>query len=215
MFSMKGVDISHWNGDIDFNELKKVCDFVIIKIGGSDGLLGVRYKDIRFDDYYKKAKAVGLHIGCYFFCGKNNTSTDAINDAKYWLNLMRGYTFDMPIYADYEVNSAKTKTANTEYLRTLCQYMEDANYYVGIYASDISGFHDKLDKTKLLPFTWWVARYSKNKPTYAKENLHMWQYSSKGTISGCKHAIDLDECYINFPSIIKKKGLNIYGRRKE
>ena len=84
--------------------------------------------------------------------------------------------------------------------------MESLNYYVGIYGSDISTFHDLLDIDKLSAYDKWVARYGKE-PQYVK-HYGMWQASSKGLVSGVSGYCDVDYAYIDYPAVIKKKGLN-------
>jgi len=87
--------------------------------------------------------------------------------------------------------------------------MEQAGYFAGVYASDLSGFHNRLNRDSLKPFTWWVARYG-SKCTWATANLGIWQYSSTGRVNGINGDVDMDECYIDYPSIIKRKGFNGY-----
>ena len=58
---IKGIDVSHWQGSIDFNKVKAFgIDFVILKAGQ-------KVKDPMFEEYYEKAKEAGLNVGCYFF----------------------------------------------------------------------------------------------------------------------------------------------------
>ena len=84
---------------------------------------------------------------------------------------------------------------------------EHNNYFAGIYASDISGFKDRLQLERLQGrFSLWVARYGK-KPEFVKDYA-IWQKSSKGDIKGIATKVDLDECTVNFSNIIKKKHLN-------
>ena len=113
----------------------------------------------------------------------------------------------MPIYADIETVATVHKAGATEAAISFCEQLEKNGYFAGIYASDISGFKDRLLLEKLEGrFTLWVARYGKN-PEYVKDYA-IWQKSSKGDIKGIKGNVDLDECSINFSSIIKKKHLN-------
>lgn len=84
--------------------------------------------------------------------------------------------------------------------------LESNKYYVGIYASDVSGFHDRLEIERVKRFSLWVARYGK-KPQYVTEYA-IWQKSSGGSVPGIIGTVDLDECSVNFPYIIKKAKLN-------
>ena len=64
----KGIDVSHWQGTIDWNKIKKAgIEFAIIKAGGSDAGF---YTDSKWEANYKGAKAAGIPIGAYYFVGK-------------------------------------------------------------------------------------------------------------------------------------------------
>lgn len=204
----RGIDVSHWQGNIDFNKVKASgIDFVILKAGGSDGKLNKRYRDKCFEQYYKDAKAAGLCVGAYYFVGKNcNNVEEGMQDAVHFEELLNGKQFDMPVYMDFEAPSSLTKSGNTQAAIVFCQYMESAGYFVGIYASDVSGFNDRLENSKLSMYNHWVARYGSS-PKVVK-SYGMWQYSSKGRVTGINGNVDLDIAYLDFPTIIKKKGFN-------
>lgn len=205
---MKGIDVSRWQGKIDFKKVKKYgIDFVIIKCGGSDAGF---YKDRNFIQNYNDAKANGLAVGCYYFVGKKCTSLEAgVEDAKRCYKIIKGLPFDMPIFIDVESTSRADRIGTTEATIGFCRYLENLGYWVGVYASDISGYKERLVLDRLTPFTLWVAKYSKNKPTYVKD-YHIWQYSSKGLIEGISGYVDLDVTDIDYPTLIKKAHKNGY-----
>lgn len=204
----KGVDISRHNKMCsDFKALKDDgYDFVIIRIGGSNG---GHYKDPKFDEYYNKAKKARLKVGCYYDTGREFHGMQAgLDDAGHMLKLMQGYQFDYPVYMDIETAATVYKSDITQAAIAFGNHLEQNGYFVGIYASDISGFKDRLFLDKVERFTLWVARYGKE-PQYVK-NYAIWQKSSKGVIRACQNYIDIDESYVNFSTIIKKKHLNGY-----
>lgn len=204
-----GIDVSEWQGTVNFSCVKKdSVDFVILKAGGSDAGF---YTDARFEENYAKAKAVGLHVGAYYFVGSNfKTSADGVADAKRFLRILQGKQLDMPVYVDVESTRPEDKHGVTNAVIAFCETMEKAGYYVGIYASAISGFVDRLDTDRLKMYTFWVAQYSKNRPTYPS-GYGMWQYTSTGTISGISTNVDMDLCYNDFPNTIIKYKMNGYG----
>lgn len=206
---MKGIDVSHWQGAIDWTKVRNDgTQFAILKAGGSDAGF---YKDSTFEGNYLGCKAAGIHVGAYYFVGRNcTTKTNGEADAKRFLKMLKGKQFDMPVYLDFEAPNAGNVNGNTQAAIGFCHVMEKAGYYVGVYASDISGFKEKLHASALRQFTWWVARYV-NRPVYAVNSLGMWQYSSNGAVDGIKGRVDMDECYVDFPTAIKSKGLNGYG----
>lgn len=210
--AMKGIDVSIWQGIIDWTKVRNDgTQFAILKAGGSDAGF---YKDSTFEGNYLGCKAAGLHVGAYYFVGRNcTTKPNGEADAQRFLEMLKGKQFDMPVYLDFEAPNAGDVNGNTQAAIGFCNIMEKAGYCVGIYASDISGFKEKLHASALRQFTWWVARYG-NKPVYAVNSLGMWQYTSNGAVDGIKGRVDMDECYVDFPTAIKSKGLNGYGKSK-
>lgn len=207
---IKGIDISHWNGDIDFNKVKADgIEFVIIKAGGSDRGF---YKDPKFEINYERARAAGLSVGAYYFVGKLFLGvTSGAADAKRFLEIIKGKEFDYPVFLDLETTDARKKEEATEASIAFLTVLEEAGYFAGIYASDVSGYAERVDHTKLLRFTHWVARYGKA-PEVCKEHS-IWQQSSKGSVKGISGSVDLDESRVDFKKIIKEKGFN--GFKKE
>lgn len=209
--TIKGIDISHWNRVTDFNRVKESgFDFVILKAGGSDAGF---YTDVQFDNYYRLAKLAGLKVGAYYFAGKNfYGATSGEEDAKRFCRILEGRCFEYPVYIDIELTSTSTQKAKeaTDAAIAFCRYMESQGYFAGIYASDISGFKERLKIEHLEPFTKWVARYGK-RPQYV-EDYGIWQKSSSGEVPGIVGKVDLDISNIDFSKIIIKKGFNGYGR---
>jgi len=203
---VKGIDISHWQGIVDFNKLKASgIKFVIIKAGGSDAKKP--YKDKKFEEYYKAAKSAGLDVGCYYFVGKDCISMEkGVEYALHFIELIKGKIFEYPVFMDVESQDKKYKTGITQSIIGFCSTMELYNYYVGVYASDISGFKERINYDQIKQYDTWVARYGVN-PRYIKD-YGIWQYSSKGRISGIIGNVDLDYAYRDYPGIMKKKHFN-------
>lgn len=204
---LKGIDVSHWNGKIDFEKVKKSgIDFVIIKAGGSDKGF---YKDVKFDEYYSGATGAGLLIGSYYFVGKNCTSyDDGVADAERFYNIIKGKIFDYPVYIDLESTAPQNKKGATDACIGFCRTMEKHGYYSGIYASDVSGFNERLELSRLTDFDKWVARYGTS-PKIVKD-YGVWQYSSEGKIDGIRGFVDLDISNKSYPTIMKRAYLNGY-----
>lgn len=207
---LKGIDISHWQGNVDFAKVKNSgIEGVIIKVGGSDSGF---YTDSKFNDNYTKALNVGLHIGTYYFVGKNCLSTeDGIADAKRFISIIKDKKFDLPVYMDVEAQPTGHQNQVTDAIIGFCNEMEKNGYFVGVYSSDISGFKDRINLSRINgKYSLWVARYG-SKPTYAI-NYDVWQYSDKGKVNGISGNVDMDEIYKDFPIIIKNAGLNGYSK---
>lgn len=200
-----GIDVSHWQGTIDWTKVKASGkEFAIIKAGGSDNGF---YTDSKFEENYANAKKAGVLVGTYYFVGSGFTSAeDGIADAKRFLNIIKGKQFEYPVFLDLESTKPSDKAGATEASIAFCETLENAGYYVGIYASDVSGFADRLELSKLDAYDKWVARYgSKPKivPTYG-----MWQYSSTGKVDGINGNVDMNESFKDYSAIIKKVELN-------
>lgn len=207
---MKGIDVSHWQGNIDFNRVKNSgIEGVIIKAGGSDAGF---YTDSRFNDNYTKALNVGLHIGAYYFVGKDCLSTeDGVADAKRFINIIKNKKFDLPVYMDVEAQPTGLQNQVTDAIIGFCNEMERNGYFVGVYSSDISGFRDRINLSRINGrYSLWVARYG-SRPSYAT-NYDVWQYSDSGRVDGINGNVDMDEIIKDFPTIIKSAGLNGYSK---
>lgn len=207
----EGIDISHWNNDatpggvLDFAKVKEAgYDFVIIKAGGSDAGF---YKDRNFEDNYSRAVAAGLDVGCYYFIGpKMLSKVDAEADAERFYRIIKGKKFSMPVYLDVETSHPIYKQRATDAARDFCRYLEARGYFVGIYASDISGFVSRIDGNQLTDFTLWVARYGRE-PT---RDWDVWQYTSTGKVAGISGNVDCDHMRRDLPAIIRKAHKNGY-----
>ena len=200
-----GIDVSKWQENINWKHVKDSgIEFAIIRAGGSD--VGF-YTDPTYEANYKNAKAVGMPVGAYYIVGPYCVSKeDGIADAKRFLKMLEGKTFEYPVYIDLETTSPATKSGTTDAVLAFCQTMEAAGYFCGIYASDIYGFKERLELSRLKTRALWVASYG-GKPTYTK-SYGMWQKSDKGRVPGIAEDVDLDECYVDYPAIIKSRGDN-------
>ena len=209
---MNGIDVSHHQGIINWESAaKNGIDFAIIKAGGSDKGF---YKDSKFEDNYAGAKQAGLHVGAYYYVGKNCTTRYAgISDAQRFIELLKGKQFDFPVYIDLESTPTSAKAGATEAVIGFCETLEAAGYYAGIYASDISGFKDRLNIDKLSKWCKWVARYG-SQPKYI-EQYGIWQKSETGRVGGISGNVDLDVCYVDYPTAIKSAGKNGYPKPVE
>lgn len=204
---LKGIDVSAWQGEIDWKKVKgDGVDAVILKAGGSDDGF---YTDSKFESNYKGAKEVGLKVGAYYFVGnKFVTRADGEADALRFINIIKGKQFDLPVYVDVEATSPSDKDGATNATSAFCIYMEQKGYFVGIYASEVSGFRDRLDDAKLKSFVHWVACYGSEKPDIPYVG---WQYSSSGKISGIDGNVDMDE-FKDLSETIIQNGLNGYEK---
>lgn len=204
--AIKGIDVSAWQGIIDWKAVKAAgIQFAIIKAGGSDD--GI-YTDSKFERNYEQCKANRIPVGAYWFIGPNCiTKADGEADAERFLKLLKGKQFEYPVYVDIEppLKPANRKY-NTDAVIAFCEYMEKAGYYTGVYGSTYSTFQSLVDDSRLTSYAHWVAQYA-NSCTYW-DNYGIWQYSSDGWVNGISGRCDMNYCYVDYPSRIKAKGMN-------
>lgn len=201
----KGIDVSRWQGEIDFTKVKEAgYDFVIIKAGGSD--MGF-YTDSCWEKNYKAAKAAGLQVGAYYFVGfLFYGSTAGYADASRFLEQLQGKQLELPVFVDIETTQPARRKEATDAAIAFCERMEEAGYFVGIYASDISGFKERLEHDRLTAYAHWVADYSGG--TDCCKEWQVRQISSRGIVPGIIPYVDLDITAVDYLSIMKKNGLN-------
>lgn len=206
----KGIDISHHQGNIDFDALKGNIDFAIVRTS-----YGAFYEDKKYKENIKGLERIGVPYGLYHF--SYATSVDsAKKEAQGFINLIKNYKPTYPVVIDIE-SSDSTKDVRGDTLvdiaKTFCDMVEEAGYYVMIYAN-LDYFKNKLNSSELDKYDKWLAQWT-NAPTYNK-SFGIWQYSSKGSVPGISGNVDLDIAYKDYPSIIKGENLNNHtGNAKE
>lgn len=200
----QGIDISHWNKIINYEKVASRIDFAILKAGGSDKGF---YTDPTFYKNVEQFRQYDIPIGAYYYVGRLCTSyADGVADAERFMKIISGITFEYPVYIDLESTSPKHIAGATEACKGFCNTLEKAGYYAGIYASDVSGFKDRLYLHELDRYDKWVARYG-SQPKVCRD-YGIWQYSSSGMLDGIAGKVDLDYSYKSYPEIMKRAHLN-------
>ncbi|MCM1182340.1 MAG: Ig-like domain-containing protein [Roseburia sp.] len=194
-----GIDISRHNGNIDWNAVKASgVDYVIIRCGYRGSATGVLIEDESFKKNIKGATAAGLKVGIYVF-SQAVDEVEAVKEASLAVSLAKGYNLTYPIFIDTESSGGradKIDTATrTAVVNAFCQTVASAGYQPGIYASK-TWFETKLNMGAIGNYRIWLAQYAAA-PSY-KGRYDMWQYSSKGTISGISGKVDLNLSYLGY-----------------
>lgn len=193
-----GVDVSIFNGNIDWKKVKADgIDFAIIRIGGRFYGGGGLYPDDLFEQNYKGAKAAGVKIGLYFY-SQAKTEAEAEEEVEYIMDMLDGRNIDLPIYMDYECPSGSriskmTKTQGTKNVKAFCEAVEAEGYDAGFYSypAFINKYVDAEEISSLYPV--WVAHYYH---TCSYEyDYDMWQYSSGGHVEGISDRVDVNFWY--------------------
>lgn len=209
--NLKGIDISEFNGNIDFTKVKKQVDFIYIR--ATYGRFGI---DKRFKEYVKGCIENEIPFGLYYY--SYAVSKDlAEEEVKFFLQNIEPYkekiTFpcmiDMEDSDAYKLNNGNpSKEVLTDICVISCEEISKNNLTPIIYAS-ADWFNNKLDEEKLSKYMKWVAWWNADETKIDKSKYHMWQYSSKGFITGIQSKnVDLDYSFIDFISL-KAYVLNI------
>lgn len=205
---MRGIDVSVHNGRIDWQKVKNAgIQFAILRAGYGREL---SQKDARFEENYKNAKAVNMPIGAYWY-SYAMTPEEARLEADVFLSVIKNKQFEMPVYFDLEEKKQFDlgKEKVSAIMRAFLEKVEKAGYFVGLYGSASSLTTHTADDIKSR-YTIWLAHWTEQ--TNYSGAYGIWQYSDKGKIDGISGNVDLDTAYVDFPAVIKNKGLNGYGK---
>lgn len=197
----KGIDVSKHQRKIDWTKVK--TDFCIIRAGLGKVL---SQKDPQFENNYAGCKANKIPVGAYWY-SYATSAAEAAKEAEVCLQVIAGKQFEYPIFFDIEEKKQFVlgKAACTAIAKAFLERVEKAGYYVGIYSSK-NGLENYIDKSVRERYAVWVANVGVSQTSY--RGAAMWQYSWTGKHSGIKGDVDCNYCYIDYPSIIKSKGLN-------
>lgn len=202
---MYGIDISQHNGVIDWSKVRasEQVDFVILRCGF--GRENSRQIDRQFEKNYAECVRVGLPVGAYHY-SYAGTAADAEKEAEFCLKLIKGKKLAFPVWFDIEERSHVLRGNCDDLVNAFCGKMEKAGYWCGVYSFD-SFFKSNLSADITKRYSAWSARVENIKPVSCK-NVGMWQYSWKGSILGISGDVDMNISYKDYPSAIRKHGLN-------
>lgn len=190
MANIKCIDVSEWQGTVDWKKVKAAgYGCAILRAGfGREA----SQKDKEFEKNYKNAKAAGVKLGAYWYAYCTDKA-DAQKEAKACLSVLKGKTFELPVYYDLEDNSIMThgKSKLTEYAKAFCDEIAKGGYTPGVY-SNLHWFRNYLDYKALKKlYSVWYAQYH----TEAQFECDIWQYSSVGSVKGISGNVDLNVIY--------------------
>lgn len=207
----KGIDVSKWQGAIDWNLVKQSgVQFAMIRCGFG---YGEGQEDVNFEYNYTNAKKAGINVGAYHYSYATSVES-AIKEADYCYSIIKDKKFEYPIAYDVEENRIAElgKETVSKIVDAFCRRMEEYGYYVCVYANKYwldNYFTEEIFKR----YDIWLAQWAE-KPTFDKP-YGMWQKTSSGRVDGIRTNVDLDEAYKNYPAIMKYNGLNGFGKNIE
>jgi GH25 family lysozyme M1 (1,4-beta-N-acetylmuramidase) len=201
-----GIDVSYHNGKIDWDTVSENADFAFIRVGYrsySSGEIGI---DKKAKYNLKHANSAGVPVGVYFYSQAINDE-EAVEEAKFVLDKIKGYDITLPIAIDFEYaysggeitgrlhEANLSKKERTSLINAFCKTVKDAGYTPAVYASTYiyeSHINVKdLDKSTVI----WVADYNKE-ITYDGE-FDIWQSSETGKCDGVSSKyVDINYWYL-------------------
>lgn len=199
---MKGIDVSSWQGVIDWDKVAKSgVKFAIIRSSYGDG-----YVDKMFEYNIEAAKKAGLYVGVYHYCYAL-TDEEAKAEAQFFLKTIEPYEIDFPVMFDFEDPSQVRlgKFQLTRMANIFMKELENAGYYPMLYS-----YKNWLNNNLMMSYIDYevaVAEWNVSESTY-KGDYGVWQYSCTGLVSGIEGDVDLDICYKDYPTIIREGGWN-------
>ncbi len=181
-----GIDVSEWNGVIDWEKVKgSGVDYAIIRCGwGMD-------EKSQDDKYWlrnvSECERLGIPYGVYLYSYATNTER-AMSEAKHVLRLIDGYHPTYPIYYDME-DSSTLGSDLPAIAKTFCDTITASGYPVGIYAN-LNWWNNYLTDECFSQWYKWVAQY--NSSCNYGNKYEMWQYTSSGSVPGITGRVDLN-----------------------
>lgn len=194
--TIKGIDVSHWQGSINWKEVKNDgIEFAFIRIGRSSRVLDDRYRE-----NIQQANAVGIPVGVYYY-SKAQSVNEAILDAQFVIKNITGYKISYPVAIDIEDPSQEhlSKSQLGAIAKAFCDEIRAAGYTPMLYANE-NWCKDYIDMNQLKNVEKWIARY--NYLCSADLQRDIWQCTSNGRVAGIAGNVDINFAYINYSKTI-------------
>jgi len=210
-----GIDVAKYQGTIDWSQVAEFgVDFAMVRLGYRTITDGIIAADSNARYNLQEASRAGISLGAYFF-STAVTVEEAVEEAKWTANLLRGYAITYPVaydcegYDDPESRQyGMTKEERTDIALAFLKTIEKLGYEGMFYASKNQMISDTKWETSRISkrYKIWVAQYPDApypmtpQSSYPDEH-HMWQYSKSGTVPGITQPVDLDIAYFGYDGI--------------
>lgn len=206
--SIKGLDVSKFQGEVDWERVKAAgYKFAMLRAG-----YGFNTVDEQFRRNASECNRIGLPIGAYWFCYATSPSS-AVQEADGCVNTISDYRLEYPVCYDIEQATIDyaagqgvtiTPALARQLVQSFCDRVEAKGYYTMFY-SNKNFLEQYLGNDLSKRYSLWYARYT---DTFDGTDCSMWQYTSQGSVPGISGNVDLDLSYVDFPSVIRSAGLN-------
>lgn len=190
----RGIDVSKFQGTIDWNAVKADgITFAIIRCGYRGYGTGALVEDATYRRNIQGAINAGLKVGVYFYSQAINEA-EAVEEASMVLSLVSGYSLPLGVYYDTEYVAGGRANAISAAQRTacavaFCETIRNAGYKAGVY-SYASWFYNNLNFANISKYNIWIAQYRDTLSFNYKYNI--WQYTGSGRVNGISTAVDMN-----------------------
>lgn len=190
----RGIDVSKFQGNIDWNAVKADgITFAIIRCGYRGYGTGALVEDSTYRQNIQGAINAGLKVGVYFYSQAINEA-EAVEEASMVLSLVSGYSLPLGVYYDTESVAGGRANAISANERTacavaFCETIRNAGYKAGVY-SYASWFYNALNFANISKYNTWIAQYRDTLSFNYKYNI--WQYTGSGRVNGISTAVDMN-----------------------
>lgn len=185
----EGIDVSSWQGEIDFSQVK-ASGIEVVYIKSSEGFRSV---DSYFEQNYANAKNAGLKVGFYHYVTARSVE-DAVKQANFFVSTISGKNPDCKLAMDFESFGSLGREEINQIALTFMQTVQNASGKDVIIYSDEYNANNTFNSS-LATYPLWVAQYEVSEPTVRNHwsNWAGWQYTDKGEIPGISSYVDRDK----------------------
>lgn len=195
-----GIDVSKWQGYIDWKKVKDSgIEFAMIRIGYRGSTVGKIVMDPYFIQNIKGAISNGIYVGVYFF-SMATTEEEAIQEAAWTVDIIKKYKITYPVAYDFEsfgqdrVAGVSREQMNNNAVAFL-NYISSSGYQPMMYGSK-NALNTRWSMERFSNFKVWLAHYTKNTDYSGRYN--MWQYTSSGSVDGINGNVDMNIAYFRY-----------------
>lgn len=207
VLTRKGIDVSKYQGEIDWEAVKNDgIDYAIIRVGIRGYSEGGILEDEFFRQNIEGAIANGIPVGVYFFTQAVNEA-EALEEADFVIGMLQGYELTYPVYLDIEDVKKESCRTNgltveerTNNAKVFLERIREAGYEPALYGN-MKSFLLMVDLASLERYDKWFAGYTL--PIYYPYEYKMLQYSEKGKVAGIPAAVDINICFKDYENAVQ------------
>lgn len=202
--TLKGIDVSKWQGNIDWPAVKEYgIEFAFIRLGHDNHIV---------DPYYAKnmqeADAAGIPVGVYFY-STAETMAESLSDAQFVIDNLQGYPVSYPVAIDLEDSSQSSKLTKEQITaigKVFCDEIRKAGYTPMIYCNE-NWYRNYVDFGSVGDVERWIARYNHSHDASLTKDI--WQAGSTTRIAGVNGNVDINFAYKDYTQIVTPRTASI------